>query len=98
MYTLRDKTNDTAKQFEQLKSELEGKSESIDQLIYKNENYFRQLDENSQTLDKRVKQLVSDELEHEKKNIFRMERFAEYFPTFVSLVALASILFFIFKR
>jgi len=96
MNILRDKTNETSKQFEQLKVEVDTKTEAINQLITQNQNYFNQLDESSQTLDKRVKQLVSDQLESEKQGIIRMELFAEYFPTILSLIALTSILYFIF--
>lgn len=96
MDLLRNKTNETNKQFEQLKIEVDTKTQAINQLITQNQNYFNQLDESSQTLDTRVKQLVSDKLESEKQGIVRMELFAEYFPTVLSLIALASILYFIF--
>ena len=96
MDLLRNKTNETKKQFEQLKIEVDTKTEAIDQLITQNQNYFNQLDESSQTLDKRVKDLVSEQLESEKRGIVRMKLFAEYFPTVLSLIALASILYFIF--
>jgi len=96
MTLLRDRTHKTEQKFEELKLEVDTKTEAINQLITQNKSYFNQLDESSQTLDKRVKQLVSDKLESEKRGIIRMELFAEYFPTVLSLIALASILYFIF--
>ncbi|MFW3589649.1 hypothetical protein [Vagococcus fluvialis] len=96
MDLLRNRTHETSQKFDQLKSDVDNKTEKINQLITQNQSYFNQLNESSQTLDTRVKQLVSDQLENEKQGIIRMEIFAEYFPTILSLIALASILYFIF--
>lgn len=96
MDLLRNRTHETSQKFDQLKIDVDHKTEKINQLITQNQRYFNQLDESSQTLDKRVKQLVSEQLESEKQGIIRMELFAEYFPTILSLIALAGVLYFIF--
>lgn len=98
LYIVRDRASSTASQFENLKSELSEKTKAIDSLISKNESYFNQLDKNSQTLDTRVKSIVDGEIERQKDQIIRMDRFTEYFPVVLSLIALAAILLFIFGR
>ena len=47
-------------------------------------------------LDIKVSLLVAEQMEEYKSDIIRMDRFTEYFPTVISLIALASILYFIF--
>lgn len=96
LYMVRDKASTTASQFDALKSEISAKTKAIDSLIEKNESYFSQLDKNSQTLDVRVKTMVDNEIERQKSEIIRMDRFTEYFPVLLSLIAFAAILFFIF--
>ncbi len=96
LYVIRDRTSETASQFDALKSDLSAKTKAIDSLIAKNESYFSQLNKNSQTLDGRVKAMVDNEIERQKSEIIRMDRFTEYFPVLLSLIAFAAVLFFIF--
>lgn len=93
---VKQESQKTASQFIQVQRELTEKMTAISQLILKNEHYFIQLDENSKTMDKHVHSLVAEEIARQKEQIIRLDRFTEYFPVFVSLIALAAILYFIF--
>ncbi|MFW7374449.1 hypothetical protein [Vagococcus fluvialis] len=52
--------------------------------------------QHKERLDIKVSLLVAEQMEEYKSDIIRMDRFTEYFPTVISLIALASILYFIF--
>lgn len=93
---LHQKTVDTDQAFEQLKQELVEKMNRINQLTSLNQHQFDQLSQHKQGLDREVSAIVHEEIEKQKADIIRMDRFTEYFPTVISLIALASILYFIF--
>lgn len=101
---LHRKTLDTDEKFSQLKEvfkqqqlDLDKKTAHVSRLITENESYFNQLNQDKQEFDKRVVHLVKNEMAFEKEKIIRMDRFAEYIPTAMSLIALAAILFYIFR-
>ncbi|MDT2783051.1 hypothetical protein P7H41_13990, partial [Vagococcus fluvialis] len=93
---LNQKTVDTDQAFEQLKQDLVEKMNRINQLTSLNQHQFDQLSQHKQGLDREVSIIVNEEIERQKADIIRMDRFTEYFPTVLSLIALASILYFIF--
>ena len=93
---LHQKSVETDQAFNQLKQEMTNKINQISQLTSSNQNQFEQLNQHKQGLDMEVAFMVNEQMEQEKADIIRMDRFTEYFPTVLSLIALAGILYFIF--
>lgn len=93
---LHQKSVETEQAFNQLKQEMTNKINQISQLTSSNQNQFEQLNQHKQGLDMEVSFMVNEQMEQEKADIIRMDRFTEYFPTVLSLIALAGILYFIF--
>jgi len=92
------KSAQTEEAFEQLKKKMAHKSQQIDHLILENKAYFEQLDQGNQEMERQITGIVQQEMAEEKKKLIRMDYFVEYFPTALSLIAFASILYFIFRK
>lgn len=93
---LNEKTNETNHEFGKVKQEVADKVNQINQLTSTNQKLFEELTQHKERLDIKVSLLVAEQMEEYKADIIRMDRFTEYFPTVISLIALASILYFIF--
>lgn len=93
---LNEKTNETNHAFGKVKQEVADKVNQINQLTSTNQKLFEELTQHKEKLDIKVALLVAEQMEEYKADIIRMDRFTEYFPTVISLIALASILYFIF--
>ncbi|MGL4390112.1 MAG: hypothetical protein ACRCTN_04370, partial [Carnobacterium maltaromaticum] len=79
-----------------VKQTLADKLNQINQLTSANQELFEELTQHKERLDTKVTLLVAEQVESHKSDIIRMDRFTEYFPTVLSLIALAGILCFIF--
>lgn len=91
-----EKINETNHEFSKVKQEVAEKVNQINQLTSTNQKLFEELTQHKEKLDIKVALLVAEQMEEYKSDIIRMDRFTEYFPTVISLIALASILYFIF--
>ncbi|MDT2472651.1 MULTISPECIES: hypothetical protein [Enterococcaceae] len=91
-----EKINETNHEFSKVKQEVAEKVNQINQLTSTNQKLFEELTQHKERLDTKVSLLVAEQMEEYKSDIIRMDRFTEYFPTVISLIALASILYFIF--
>lgn len=91
-----EKINETNHEFSKVKQEVAEKVNQINQLTSTNQKLFEELTQHKEKLDIKVALLVAEQMEEYKADIIRMDRFTEYFPTVISLIALASILYFIF--
>lgn len=91
-----EKINETNHEFSKVKQEVAEKVNQINQLTSTNQKLFEELTQHKERLDIKVSLLVAEQMEEYKSDIIRMDRFTEYFPTVISLIALASILYFIF--
>lgn len=95
---MQETSTETEAQFNQVKQELAVKTQQVSDLILKNEAYFNRLEQSKQDMNRDISEIVVKEMTYQKEQIIRMDRFVEYFPTILSLIALAGILFFIFKK
>ena len=91
-----EKINETNHEFSKVKQEVADKVNQINQLTSTNQKLFEELTQHKERLETKVSLLVAEQMEEYKSDIIRMDRFTEYFPTVISLIALASILYFIF--
>ena len=91
-----EKINETNHDFSKVKQKKNKKVNQINQLTSTNQKLFEELTQHKERLDIKVSLLVAEQMEEYKSDIIRMDRFTEYFPTVISLIALASILYFIF--
>lgn len=96
MNRLNEKSNETNHEFSKVKQTLADKLNQINELTSTNQKLFEELTQHKERLDTKVTLLVAEQVEAHKSDIIRMERFTEYFPTVLSLIALAGILYFIF--
>ena len=93
---LHQKVTETERAFSEVKQEVAEKVNQINQLTSTNQKQFEALTQHEKGLDMNVAFLVAEQIEEHKSDIIRMDRFTEYFTTVLSLIALASILYFIF--